>query len=115
MAVKIRMRAQGSKNRVMYRLVVADSRAPRDGKYIENIGWYNPYGASLEQQLFIKPDRVQYWVSQGAQISDKAVCLIKKLAPAIVAEMNAKAQKKRMKTVKARQEHRHQRAEHHAK
>lgn len=114
MAVKIRLRAQGSKNRVMYRLVVADSRAPRDGKYIENVGWYNPFSHTDEQQLSIKPDRIQYWISKGAQVSDKAICLIKKLAPAIVHEMNAKAQKKHMKMVKGRQEHRQHRAELHA-
>ena len=115
MAVKIRLRAQGCKNRVMYRLVAADSRAPRDGKYIENLGWYNPFAHNEEQQLNIKPDRIQYWISQGAQVSDKAVCLIKKLAPAIVTEMRAKSQKKHMSVVKERQEHRHHRAELHSK
>ena len=98
MALKIRLRAQGSTNRVVYRLVVADSRAPRDGKYIEGLGWYNPYANVEEQQIFVKPDRIQHWLSLGAEISDRVVSLVKKAAPQVIVALHAK---KVAKTAKA--------------
>jgi small subunit ribosomal protein S16 len=63
--VKIRLKRMGSKNRPHYRVVVADSRFPRDGRFIEAVGYYSP----LTDQLVIKKDRVSYWMSQGAKPS----------------------------------------------
>ena len=101
MAVKIRLRAQGSVNRIMYRVVVADSRSPRDGKYIEAVGWYNPL-AKEDMQVEIKPDRIQFWLDQGAQITDKVVSLVKRAAPGVFTELRAKQAAKRTKEAKKR-------------
>lgn len=84
MALKIRLRQQGRNNRATYRLVVTDSRSPRDGKYVEMIGWYNPFEQELERAIFVKPDRVQHWIGVGAQMSEKAETVIAKVAPSIV-------------------------------
>jgi small subunit ribosomal protein S16 len=80
MAVKIRMKRVGTKNTPVYRIVVADSRSPRDGKCIEEIGTYQP----LKQgdNFTLKLDRAQYWISQGAQASDTVASFIKKAAKA---------------------------------
>lgn len=84
MALKIRLRKQGRTNRAFYRLVVADSRYPRDGKYLEALGWYNPVEAEADKQTFVKPDRLQHWLSMGAQLSDNVVALLKRIEPGIV-------------------------------
>ena len=60
MALKIRLRQQGRNNRPFYRLVVANCRSPRDGKYVEALGWYNPFEQELDKSVSIKPDRIQY-------------------------------------------------------
>lgn len=84
MALKIRLRQQGKRNRAVYRLVLTESRAPRDGKYIEALGWYNPFETDLEKSLAVHTDRVQHWINQGAIVSEKAEALIKKMAPQIL-------------------------------
>jgi len=84
MALKIRLRQQGRTNRTTYRLVVTDSRSPRDGKYVEMVGWYAPFETTPENTLLIKSDRIQHWLDQGAQLTDKAKALVAKVAPAIV-------------------------------
>lgn len=84
MALKIRLRQQGRTNRATYRLVVTDCRSPRDGKYLEMLGWYNPFETEESLTLSMKPDRIQHWLDQGAQLTDKARTLVKKLAPSIV-------------------------------
>lgn len=86
MALKIRLRQQGRTNRIFYRLVVTDSRSPRDGKYVEVLGWYNPIEAEDEKQLSIKPERIQHWLSVGAQLTDNAANLIRRSAPHIIQE-----------------------------
>jgi small subunit ribosomal protein S16 len=63
-AVRIRLKRIGAKKRPFYRIVVADSRSPRDGRFIETLGTYNPLANPAEVQL--KPDRVRLWLSQGA-------------------------------------------------
>jgi small subunit ribosomal protein S16 len=82
MAVSIRLRREGAKNRPYYKIVVADSRSPRDGKFIETVGTYDPKKVSHNSTLNI--DRVEYWISKGAQPSDTVRSLIKqtKKAPA---------------------------------
>ena len=80
MAVKIRLRRGGSRNQARFRVVAADSRSPRDGRFIEQLGWYNP---SLEGVNFdLKLDRIEYWKSQGAVVSDTVSSLLRKSAKA---------------------------------
>ena len=76
MAVSIRLRREGAKNRPYYKIVVADSRSPRDGKFIEIIGTYDPKKTGHNSTL--KLDRAQYWIDRGAQPSDTVRSLLKK-------------------------------------
>jgi small subunit ribosomal protein S16 len=76
MAVSIRLRREGAKNRPYYKVVVADSRSPRDGKFIEIIGTYDPKKPGHNSTLQL--DRAEYWISKGAQPSDTVRSLIKK-------------------------------------
>ncbi len=64
MAVKIRLARHGAKKRPFYRIVAADSEAPRDGKYLENLGTYNPLLES--EAVTLKTERIQHWVANGA-------------------------------------------------
>ena len=80
MAVKIRMKRVGAKNTPAYRIVVADGRSPRDGKFIEEIGTYLPL--KKDNNVTLKLDRAQYWLSKGAQPSDTVASFIKKAAKA---------------------------------
>ena len=75
--VKIRLRRVGAKKAPFYRIVVANSRAPRDGRFIEELGTYNP--AADGEKLKVNMERVQYWVSNGAQPTDTVRGLIKKV------------------------------------
>jgi len=75
MAVSIRLRREGAKNRPYYKVVVADSRSPRDGKFIEIIGTYDPKKPGHNSTL--KLDRAEYWISKGAQPSDTVRSLMK--------------------------------------
>lgn len=75
--VIIRLARGGAKKRPFFNMVVADSRDARDGKFIERIGFYNPRAAEGEEALRVKLDRVTYWQSKGAQLSDTAKKLIK--------------------------------------
>ena len=93
MAVSIRLRREGALNRPYYKVVVADSRSPRDGKFIEIIGAYDPKKPGHNSTLNI--DRVEYWISKGAQPSDTVRSLIKKNKKATAtAEPAAKAESK---------------------
>jgi small subunit ribosomal protein S16 len=76
MAVSIRLRREGTKNRPYYRVVVADSRSPRDGKFIEILGTYDP--KKTGQNSLFNVERAEYWISKGAQPSDTVRSLIKK-------------------------------------
>ena len=72
MAMKIRLARGGSKKRPFYRIVAADSRMPRDGRYIEKLGTYNPLLAKdSEERVKMDVERVQYWLGQGAQPTDR--------------------------------------------
>src|SRR5438552_19113364 len=75
MAVSIRLRREGTKNSPYYKVVVADRRSPRDGKFIEIIGAYDPKKPGHNSTL--KIDRIEYWISKGAQPSDTVRSLIK--------------------------------------
>lgn len=76
MAVAIRLRREGALNRPYYKIVVADKRSPRDGKFIEIIGTYDP--KKPDHNSTINLDRANYWISKGAQPSDTVRSLIKK-------------------------------------
>ena len=76
--VVIRMARGGAKNRPFYNVVVADSRMPRDGRFIERIGFYNPKASQSEPKFRLKLDRVDHWVKLGAQPSDAVKKLIKR-------------------------------------
>ena len=72
MAMKIRLARGGSKKRPFYRIVAADSRMPRDGRFIEKLGTYNPLlPKDSEERVKMDLERIQYWVSQGAQVTDR--------------------------------------------
>ena len=75
--VTIRLSRGGSKKRPFYHLNVADSRRARDGRYIERLGFFNPVARGQEERLRIDLDRVNHWVSLGAQLSDRAAQLVK--------------------------------------
>lgn len=74
--VVIRLARGGAKKRPFYNLVVADSRTRRDGRFIERVGFYNPVAAGAEQPLRVAFDRVDYWVSNGAQLSPTVARLV---------------------------------------
>ena len=80
MAVKIRMKRVGTKNTPVFRIVVADSRSPRDGKFIEELGTYQPLKKGDNFTLDL--ERARYWVSKGAQPSDTVASFIKKAGKA---------------------------------
>lgn len=72
MAMKIRLARGGSKKRPFYRIVAADSRMPRDGRYVEKLGTYNPLLAKdAEDRVTMDMDRVNYWLGEGAQPTDR--------------------------------------------
>ncbi|MEM1282055.1 MAG: 30S ribosomal protein S16 [Chlamydiota bacterium] len=84
MGLKIRLRKQGRTNRPFYRLVLAESTTKRDGKYVETLGWYNPIEKEDDKNFSINVERIQYWVDQGAELSEKAKSLVNRGAPEIV-------------------------------
>ena len=75
--VKIRLSRGGSKKKPFYHIVVTDSRNPRDGKYIERLGYFNPGAGKNEDDISINSERLDYWKSVGSQISDRVLHLIK--------------------------------------
>ncbi len=75
--VKIRLTRGGAKKRPFYHIIVTDSRAARDGRNIERVGFYNPVAAGAEKRVEMDTDRVQHWIGQGAQMSDKVADLYK--------------------------------------
>jgi small subunit ribosomal protein S16 len=81
--VVIRLARGGAKNRPFYNVVVADSRNRRDGRFIERVGFYNPVAAESEEGLRFTADRVNYWLGQGAQMSDTVTRLWKQAKKAV--------------------------------
>ncbi len=72
-AVKLRMKRFGRRHRSFFRLNAIDSRKPRDGRVIEQLGWYDPNAREADQQVSLNRERIEYWLSVGAQASD-TVC-----------------------------------------
>lgn len=76
MSVKIRMRRMGANNDMSFRIVATDTRSPRDGRYLEMLGWYDPDETGKNFEL--KRDRIEYWKSKGAKVSLTVQSLMKK-------------------------------------
>lgn len=76
MAVKIRLRRMGAKKAPFYRIVVADERYPRDGRFIEEIGSYDP--TKNPAAVVVDADKVKQWLGNGAQLTDSVKCILKK-------------------------------------
>ena len=89
--VTIRLARGGSKKRPFYHVHVTDSRKARDGRYIERVGFFNPIARGQEESLRIDVERVEYWVSKGAQVSDRVTKLLKDLPSSDTAEVEAPA------------------------
>ena len=75
--VTIRLQRGGAKKRPFYQLVVADSRRARNGRFIENIGFFNPTAQGQAERLRVDLERVEYWVGAGASLSDRVSSLVK--------------------------------------
>ena len=80
--VSIRLARGGSKKRPFYHLNVTDSRCARDGRFLERVGFFNPVAQGQEERLRLDRERIQYWVGQGAQLSDRVAKLVKQAAAA---------------------------------
>lgn len=74
--VTIRLARGGAKKRPFYHLTVTDSRTSRDGRYIERIGFFNPVARGNQERLRVDLDRIEHWVGQGAQLSDRVSSLV---------------------------------------
>ena len=80
--VTIRLARGGAKKKPFYHITVSDSRRARDGRFIERIGFFNPVARGQEERLRLDLDRMAYWLSQGAQVSDRVSSLAKDAAAA---------------------------------
>lgn len=107
--VRLRLQRLGRRHRPFYRLNAIDQRTRRDGKVIESLGWYNPLAKDGETQVEFKMDRIQHWLSQGAQPSDTVRDMLARmdaLSPEAIAEWKAKreADKARVEAAKIKKE-----------
>jgi len=80
--VTIRLSRGGAKKRPFYHVVVTDSRNARDGRYIERLGFFNPVATGGEERLRLNQQRIEHWVSKGAQTSERVASLMKEQAKA---------------------------------
>ncbi|MHC4295575.1 MAG: 30S ribosomal protein S16 [Planctomycetota bacterium] len=78
MAVKLRLKRFGRRHRSFYRLNAMDSRKPRDGRVIEELGWYDPEVKEPDKQISLNRERIEYWLSVGAQPSETVSKLLKR-------------------------------------
>ena len=78
--VTVRLSRGGAKKKPFYHVVVTDSRNRRDGRYIERVGFFNPVARGQEERLRLDRDRIDHWVGQGAQLSDRVASLMKDAA-----------------------------------
>ncbi|HQU50333.1 MAG TPA: 30S ribosomal protein S16 [Casimicrobiaceae bacterium] len=76
--VVIRLARGGAKKRPFYNVVVTDSRNPRDGRFIERVGFYNPIASEREEGLRLALDRIAFWKDRGAKLSDTVAMLVKR-------------------------------------
>ncbi|WP_246539484.1 30S ribosomal protein S16 [Telmatocola sphagniphila] len=89
MAVRIRMKQMGRTHRHFYRIVAIDHRQPRDGKVIEDLGTYDPFVIDKDKRVTLIPDRIKYWKSVGAQVSDRVDTFLNKYMARFEAEAAA--------------------------
>ena len=103
MALKIRLARGGAKKRPFYRIVVAEASAPRDGRYVEKLGHYNPMVAKdNDQRLVVNGERVNYWLGQGAQATERVQKLLSQIE--LMAKVELRDQPKKSAPGKKRQE-----------
>ena len=102
----IRLARTGAKKRPFFHITVADSRKPRDGRFIERIGYFNPISKGKEVRIEINQDRIDYWLSQGANISDRVLTLIKESneTPEEKEKREANKEKRRLRKLAKRAE-----------
>ena len=95
----IRLARAGVKKRPFFHIRVADSRKPRDGRFLEKVGYFNPIASGQEVRLEVDQERVDYWISQGAQLSDRVTTLLKRNAetPEQTEKRHALKEAKRLK------------------
>ncbi|WWO96051.1 MAG: 30S ribosomal protein S16 [Candidatus Dasytiphilus stammeri] len=74
----VRLARHGAKKKPFYKVVVTDKRNPRNGRFIERVGFFNPIANNRDQVLLLNLDRIVYWINQGAQLSERVHSLIKK-------------------------------------
>jgi len=103
-ALTIRLRQQGKTNRLTYRLVVIEEKAAREGRYVENLGWYDPHAPSEETKLKFDAARIAHWLGLGASISEHATSLVKQVSPEVIKEYKAKQVAARAKALAKRKE-----------
>ena len=97
----IRLARAGAKKKPFFHITVADSRMPRDGRFIERVGYFNPISRGKEVRLEVNQERIDYWVSQGAQLSERVLTLIEesKETPEEKIKREEKKEKRRLKKV----------------
>ena len=102
----IRLARAGAKKKPFFHITVADSRMPRDGRFIERVGYFNPISRGKEVRLEVNQERIDYWVSQGAQLSGRVLTLIEenKETPEEKIKREEKKEKRRLKKVAKRAE-----------
>ncbi len=101
MATKIRLRRTGTTNLALYRIVVADARSPRDGRFIENLGHYDPRKEGKEK-VVVNMERLKYWLSVGAQMTDSVIPLVKAQGIEIPVKKKGKSRSKKVKSTQAK-------------
>ncbi len=83
--VTIRLARGGAKKRPYYKIIVADRRRATNGKFIEHVGFYNPLATAKEEKIRVDNERVQYWLSKGAQPTERVAALLKQATAAVTA------------------------------
>ncbi|MES2212681.1 MAG: 30S ribosomal protein S16 [Pseudomonadota bacterium] len=84
--VVIRLARWGARKKPFYHVVVTDSRSARDGRHLERVGYFNPMARGQAKPFELKLDRIAYWVSEGASVSDRVSTLLKKISAAPATE-----------------------------
>jgi len=82
-AVRLRLKKMGRRHRSFFRLSAMDGRSPRDGRVVEELGWYDPHAKTAEKQISINRERVEYWLTVGAQASDTVRNMLKQQGIAV--------------------------------
>ena len=111
--VTIRLSRAGAKKRPYYHITVTDSRKPRDGRFIERVGFFNPIAQGKDIRLSIDHERVEYWVGTGATLSERVESLIKesKLSPEEILKVEEKKEQLRLKKLAKKKENKEAPAE----